>query len=96
MNEGVTNFQIDKFFQDKENEEIKKNYMGVYSMDSITRCINFYEMVKRKNGKYPFAIFNAGKHNQSRTHWWSFMDIHPKKTYIYLMGQVQKVSNFSL
>ena len=28
-----------KFFQDKENEEIKKNYMGVYSMDLITRYI---------------------------------------------------------
>ena len=86
MNKGLTNFQIDKFFQNEENEEIKKNYMGVYSMDSITRCINFYEMVKQKNDKYPFAIFNTGKHNQSRTPWWSFMDIHPKKTYFYLMG----------
>ena len=63
MNEGVTNFQIDKFFQNKENEEIKKNYMGVYSMDSITRYINFYEIIKRKNSKYPFQIFDTDNHN---------------------------------
>ena len=53
--------------------------MGVYSIDSITRYINFYEIIKKRNGKYPFAIFNADKHNKPGTHWWSFMDIHPKK-----------------
>ena len=48
MDKGLSNFQIDKFFKDKVNEEIKKNYMGVYSMDSITRYIHFYEIIKRK------------------------------------------------
>ena len=47
-NKGLLNFQIDKFFKDKENEEIKKNYMGVYSMNKITRYINFYEKIKKK------------------------------------------------
>ena len=28
MDKGLSNFQIDKFFKDEENEEIKKNYMG--------------------------------------------------------------------
>ena len=36
MNKGLSNFQIDKFFKNKENEEIK-NYMGICSIDSITR-----------------------------------------------------------
>ena len=53
--------------------------MGVYSMDSITRYINFYKIIKKRNGKYPFAIFNTDKHNKPGTHWWSFMDIHPPK-----------------
>ena len=35
---------------------------------------------KKKNAKYPFAIFNADKHNKPGKHWQSFMDIHPKKT----------------
>ena len=53
--------------------------MGVYSMDSIARYINFYEIIKKRNGKYPFAIFNTEKHNKAGTHWWSFMDIYPQK-----------------
>ena len=47
-------------------------------MDSITRYINFYEIIKRKNAKYPFAIFNTYEHNEAGTHWWSFLDIKPK------------------
>ena len=84
MNKGLSNFQIDKFLKDEENEEIKKKYMGVYSMHSITRYINFYEIIKWKNGKYRFAIFNMDEHDKPGTHWWSFMDIHPPKTYFYL------------
>ena len=45
MDKGLSNFQIDIFFKDEENEDIKKNYMSVYSMDSITRYINFYEII---------------------------------------------------
>ena len=52
--------------------------MGTYSIDSITRYINFYEIIKRRNGKYPFAIFNTDKENEPGVHWWSFIDIHPE------------------
>ena len=52
--------------------------MGTYSIDSITRYINFYEIIKRRNAKYPFAIFNTDKENEPGVHSWSFMDIHPK------------------
>ena len=53
-------------------------------MDSITKYINFYEIIKRKIGKYPFAIFNTDDHNKAGTHWWSFLDIHPKKNLLLL------------
>ena len=79
MDKGLSNFQINKFFKDEENEEIKKHYMGVYSMDKITRYISFYEIIKKKNGKYPFAIFNTDEPDKPGTRWWSFMDIHPQK-----------------
>ena len=65
-------------FKDEENEELKNNYMGTYSIDSITKYIKFYEIIKRRNAKYPFAIFNTEKHTIPGKHWWSFMDIHPK------------------
>ena len=38
--------------------------MGVYSIDSITKYVIFYEIIKKRNGKYPFAIFNTDKHNK--------------------------------
>ena len=53
--------------------------MGTYSIDSTTKYIYFYEIIKRRNAKYPFAIFNTEKHTSPGKHWWSFMDIHPKK-----------------
>ena len=52
--------------------------MDTYSIDSITRYINFYEIIKRRNAKYPSAIFNTHKGNEPGVHWWSFMDIRPK------------------
>ena len=78
MNKGLSNFQIDDFSKDEENENLKKNYMGTYSIDSITKYINFYKIIKRRNAKYPFAIFNTDIENEPGIHWWSFMDIHPK------------------
>ena len=47
------------FFQEEENEDFKKNYMGTYSIDSITKYIDFYQIIKKTNAKYPFAIFNT-------------------------------------
>ena len=64
MNKGLSNFQIDDFFKGEENEDFKKNYMNTYSIDSIMKYINFYEIIKQKNAKYPFAIFNTDKENK--------------------------------
>ena len=74
MNKGLSNFQIDDSFKDEENEDLK-NYMGPYSVDSVTKYINFYKIIKQRNAKYPFAIFNTDKENKPGVH---FMDIHPK------------------
>ena len=68
MDKGITSLEINKFFENEGNQDIKNNYMGVYSMDSIARYINFYEIIKKRNGKYPFAIFNTEKHNKAGTH----------------------------
>ena len=63
MSKGLSNFQIDDFFKEEENEDLKNTYIGTYSIDWITKCINFYEIVKRRNAKYPFPIFNTDKEN---------------------------------
>ena len=49
-------------------------------MDYVTKFIKFHELIKeKKGGKYPFAIFNTDAHNKPGTHWWSFLDIQPKR-----------------
>ena len=50
-------------------------------MDYISRFIKYHKLIKeKKKGKYPFAIFNTDPHNKPGTHWWSFLDIQPKKS----------------
>ena len=68
MNKGLSNFQIDELFKNEENEDLKKNYMGTYSIDSITRNTNFYEIMRKTNGKYPFEIFNTDNENEPGIH----------------------------
>ena len=81
MGDGLTNSQIENFFQKEENEDLKNNFMGVFSMDFTTKFISFHELIKeKKKGKYPFAIFNTDPHNKPGTHWWSFFDIEPKSS----------------
>ena len=84
MSKGISSYQIDDFFKEEKNEDLKRKYMSTYSIDSITRYINFYEIIKQRNAKYLFAIFNTDKENEPVVHWWSFMDIHPKTVYFYL------------
>ena len=76
---GITNIEIEKLFDDETNEDLKRNFMGVYSSDSITKYINFYDIIKEKKAKHSFAIFNTDRESKPGTHWWSFLDIHPKK-----------------
>ena len=74
---GISNVDIEKVFKN-ENEDIKKNFIDVYSSNSITRYINYYKMSKRKRCCYPFTIFNTNRANKPETHWWSFLNIYPK------------------
>ena len=76
---GITNIEIEKLFDDETNEDLNRNFMGVYSVDSIRNYINFYNIIKEKRAKYSFAIFNTDRENKPGTHWWSFLDFHPKK-----------------
>ena len=70
MGEGISNTQIQNFFEKEQNEDIRNNYMGVFSMDFVTKYIKFHELIKEKNGgKYLFAIFNTDTHNKPGTHW---------------------------
>ena len=82
---GISNVDIENIFENEKNDDLKKTDMGVYSSNSIAKYINFYEIIKEKDTKYPFAIFNTNRENKPGMHWWSFLDIYPKKTFYYLI-----------
>ena len=54
MSKCISNLEIDIFFENEENQDLD---MGVYSIDSITRYINFYEIIKKRKLKIPFCNF---------------------------------------
>ena len=76
---GISNVDIENIFENEKNDDLKITDMGVYSSNSIAKYINFYEIIKEKDTKFPFAIFNTNRENKPGMHWWSFLDIYPKK-----------------
>ena len=75
---GISNLTIEKFIEE-ENDGSKKNFVGVFLPNSTTPFINILKMKKQKGGHYPFAILNIDRSNLPGTHWWSILNIHPKK-----------------
>ena len=57
MDKRITNLEINKYFENEENQDIKNNYKGVYSIGSITRYINFYEIIKKNKCKISICNF---------------------------------------
>ena len=87
---GITNIDIEKFFDNKTNDDFKKNFMLVYLSDSVTKYINFYNIIKEKRAKYPFGIFNQ-EHIGG-----AFLIFIQKKTYYYLIALVLLILSYLL
>ena len=51
MGDEINNIQIENFFEKEENEDLKNNFVGVFSIDYITRYIKFHELIREKKGK---------------------------------------------
>ena len=58
---------------------LKKSFAGVFPSNFITKFITFHRMMNEKSTRYPFIIMNTDCSNKNGTHWWSFLDLHPKK-----------------
>ena len=76
---GISNDEVIKFFENEQDDDLKENFIGVFPSDYINKFISFHEMAREKSKKYPFIIMNTDRSNKPGTHWWSFLDLHPKK-----------------
>ena len=76
--EVIFNDEIVKFFEEKADDDVKKKFVGVFPSNYIIKFISFHEMMIEK-GRYPFIIMNTDRSDKKGTHWWSFLELHPRK-----------------
>ena len=75
---GISNFTIEKFINEID-DDLKKNFIGVFPSDKTLKFLKITEMVKKRKAKYPFMIMNTDRSGQGGTHWWSFLEIASKE-----------------
>ena len=63
----------------KTSEDVKKNFLCVFTFNYVAKFITFHSMMSETGEHYPFIIMNTDRTNKKGTHWWSFLDLHPKK-----------------
>ena len=79
MSGGISNEEVIKFFENVEDNDIKENFVGVFPSNHINKFISFHKLVRDADKKYPFIIMNTDRSDKAGTHWWSFLDLHPRK-----------------
>ena len=77
MSEGISNFQTESTIKNLNDEDIMKNFVGVFPANRMNKFINF-KVISEKTGKYPFFIANTDSLDKNGAHWWSILDIEPK------------------
>ena len=77
---GISNETIDDFFEKVDDKDLENNFIGVFPSNLTNQFISHHAIIKTKaNVKYPFIIMNTDRSDRNGTHWWSFLDLHPKK-----------------
>ena len=84
MSKGISNFQIEYAIKNIGHEDLDDNFVGVFPPNHMNKFINHAAMISEKQGKYVFVIANTDNSENSRTHWWSILDIEPKNGYLFL------------
>ena len=62
----ISNFEIEKVFKEINNEDINKNFLGVFPSDKINKFIMFEKMMPGK--KCSLIISNMDRSDEGGTH----------------------------
>ena len=77
---GISNEAIEDFFEKVNDDDLKNNFIGVFPSNFINKFISYHSIIKdRSKVRHPFIIMNTDRSDRAGTHWWSFLDLHPKK-----------------
>ena len=74
---GISNFQIEETFKEIGDEDLLKNFVGVFPSNKMNKFVDHAAMIS-ESGKFPFLIANTDADAKPGVHWWSILDIAPK------------------
>ena len=60
---------------------ILKNFVGIFQSNYVTKFISFHEMIEKN--LHPSKIMNTDHSNKKGTHWWSFLNLHERKIFLF-------------
>ena len=66
---GISNVTIEIIINESEDDDLRNNFVGVFSSNQVFRFINLHKLIHEKNVQYPFTIMNSN--NKKSTCWWS-------------------------
>ena len=84
MLKGISNLQIENTIKTINDEDLSNNFVGVFPSDKMTKFMAYKQLINKKTGKYPFLISNTDGLTKSGEHWWSILQIEPKKDLFFL------------
>ena len=76
---GLSNLELEHFIENDISTELKKNFKKVISSNSLIKYLDFKSILKKNEVKYPFIIMNTARVNTNGVHWWTILNIEPKK-----------------
>ena len=79
MEGGISNKKIVCFFAESTNDDAKKNFIGVFPCNFVNQFMSFHNMISESGAKYTLFIMKTDRSDEKGMHWWSFLDLQPKK-----------------
>ena len=72
---GISNFEIERIIRESNNEELIKNFVGVFSSEKMDKLMDFQGLMKERSAKYPFLILNTelGLLEHTGEEFWTFI-----------------------
>ena len=95
-NLGLTNVEIKKYIN-KEDDDFKNNFVGVFPSDYVNRFTQFHVLMEQKQSPSIIVIVNTERAGEEGEYCWSFLDLDPpKQLHFYSIVLDLLVSKISL
>ena len=73
MLKGISNFQIESAIKNLNNDDLNENSVGVFPANHMSKFIDFKSLISEKK-----------QERRKGTHWWSILDIEPKRDLFFI------------